>query len=65
MDFEERLNHVELRIRDPSLKVDYYIFDYDPKYELRVRDEIKIIKRKINSSPNYGFKILEFDLRIL
>ena len=29
MDFEEKLSNVELKIKDPSLKVDYYIFDYD------------------------------------
>ena len=62
MDFEEKLNNAELKIRDPSLKVDYYIFDYNPKYELRVREEIKRIKEKINNSPNYDFKIIEFDL---
>ena len=62
MDFEEKLNYAELKIRDPSLKVGYYIFDYDPKYELRVREEIKYIKEKLNSNSNLGFEILEFDL---
>ena len=62
MDFEEKLNRVELKIRDPSLKVDYYIFDYEPKYELRVREEIINIKEKINNNPNNDFNIIEFDL---
>lgn len=62
MDFEEKLNHAELKIRDSSLNVDYYIFDYDPKYELKVRNEIKKIKEKINNNPNYEFNIVEFDL---
>ena len=62
MDFEERLNYVELKIRDSSLKVDYYIFDYDPKEELKVREEIRKIKEKINNNPNYDFNIVEFDL---
>lgn len=62
MDFEEKLNYVELKIRDSSLKVDYYIFDYDPKYELMVREEIRNIKEKINNNPNYDFNIVEFDL---
>lgn len=42
-------------------EVGYYIFDYQPKYELTVRDYIRFIKEKINSG-NLGFKIKEFDL---
>ena len=61
MDFKEKLNNVELKIKDPSLKVDYYIFDYDPKNEIKVRNEIKYLKDKINSS-NIGITIMEFDL---
>ena len=61
MDFEEKLSTVELKIKDPSLKVDYYIFDYDPKYELEVRKEVKYLKEKINNS-NLGLEIIEFDL---
>ena len=49
MDFEEKLNNVELRIKDPTLKREYYIFDYDPKYEIKVRNEVKRIKDKINN----------------
>lgn len=61
MDFEEKLNNVELRIKDPTLKREYYIFDYDPKYEIKVRNEVKRIKDKINNS-NIGINIMEFDL---
>ena len=61
MDFEEKLSNVELKIKDPSLKVDYYIFDYDPKYELEVREEVKHLKEKINNS-NLLLEIMEFDL---
>ena len=61
MDFEEKLSNVELKIKDPSLKVDYYIFDYDPKYEMAVRKEVKHLKEKINNS-NLGLNIMEFDL---
>lgn len=61
MDFEEKLSNVELKIKDPSLKVDYYIFDYDPKYEMEVRKEVKHLKEKINNS-NLGLNIIEFDL---
>lgn len=42
-------------------EIGYYIFDYQPKYELVVRDYIRFIKEKINSG-SLGFKIKEFDL---
>lgn len=61
MNFEEKLNNIELRIKDPSLKSDYYIFDYDPKYEINVRNEVKHLKDKINNSP-IDINIMEFDL---
>lgn len=61
MNFEERLSNVELKIKDPSLKADYYIFDYDPKYEIKIRNEVKYLKDKINNS-NMGINIIEFDL---
>lgn len=61
MDFEEKLSNVELKIKDPSLKADYYIFDYNPKYEMEVRKEVKHLKEKINNS-NLGLEIMEFDL---
>lgn len=61
MDFEEKLSNVELKIKDPYLKADYYIFDYDPKYEMEVRKEVKRLKNKINNS-NIGINIIEFDL---
>ena len=61
MDFEEKLSNVELKIKDPSLKADYYIFDYDPKYEIKIRNEVKYLKDKINNS-NIGINIIEFDL---
>lgn len=61
MNFEERLSNVELKIKDPALKPDYYIFDYDPKYEIKIRNEVKYLKDKINKS-NIGIQIMEFDL---
>ena len=60
MNFEERLSNVELKIKDPSLKADYYIFDYDPKYEIKIRNEVKYLKEKINNST-MGINIIEFD----
>lgn len=61
MNFEERLSNVELKIKDLSLKADYYIFDYDPKYEIKIRNEVKYLKEKINNST-MGINIIEFDL---
>ena len=40
--------------------IGFYIFDYDPEYELLVRDRIKFIKNKAKGA--YGLNIIEFDL---
>jgi len=69
MDINERLNEIEKKIKKESFlknkglgnEVGYYIFDYDPKDELKVRNYVKYLKNKINSKE-YGFKIVEFDL---
>ena len=69
MDIDEKLSKIEPKIKKPSFlenkglsnEVGYYIFDYDPKYELKVRDEVLRIKNKINNS-SYAFSIVEFDL---
>ena len=61
MEFKKKLNEIELRIKDPSFQADYYIFDYNPEYELEVRKEVKYLKDKYDGS-SFGFKIVEFDL---
>lgn len=69
MDIDEKLSKIEPKIKKPSFlenkglsnEVGYYIFDYDPKYELKVREEVLRIKNKINNS-SYAFSIVEFDL---
>ena len=69
MDIDVKLSKIEPKIKEPSFlenkglsnEVGYYIFDYDPKYELKVRDEVSRIKDKINNS-GYAFSIVEFDL---
>lgn len=66
---DERLNLIEDKISEKSFRenkglgneVGYYIFDYNPKEELFVRNHIQYLKDKINNS-NKGFKIIEFDL---
>ena len=70
LSIDEKLSRIESIIKQPSFlenkglsnEVGYYIFDYDPEYEMKVREEIKHLKEKINSNPNYSFKIYEFDL---
>ena len=70
MDYiDERLNRIESIIKKDSFRrnkglgneVGYYIFDYDPKYELKVRDHVKYLKNRINTK-NSLFEIVEFDL---
>ena len=70
MDIHEKFNILESKIKEPSFLENkgmandesYFIFDYDPKEEMVVREEIRRLKDKINSNPNFGFKIIEFDL---
>ncbi|QHN06698.1 DUF1788 domain-containing protein [Methanothermobacter sp. THM-1] len=69
-EIHERLDMIELKIKDPAFRenrglgneVGYYIFDYDPRYELEVRSYISYLRKKINENPNHPFKIAEFDL---
>ena len=42
-------------------EVRYYVFDYDPAYELLVREKIQDLKKKNNPATD-GFEIVEFDL---
>lgn len=66
---DERLNMIEDKISEQSFRgnkglgneVGYYIFDYDPREELFVRNHIAYLKEKINHG-NRGFRIVEFDL---
>ena len=40
----------------------YYIFDYDPQYELKVREEVLRLTNKYTVDSDYPFSIVEFDL---
>jgi len=68
-NIESRLNEIEEIVSDKTFRenkglgneVGYYIFDYDAKNEIEVRNYVKYINNKINKS-NYEFKIIEFDL---
>ena len=70
MNIDEKISKIEPKIKEPSFlenkglsnEVVYYIFDYNPKYELKVRDEVSRLKNKYTSDSNYSFSIVEFDL---
>ena len=70
MNIDEKISKIEPKIKEPSFlenkglsnEVGYYIFDYNPKYELKVRDEVSRLKNKYTSDSNYSFSIVEFDL---
>ena len=69
LSIDKKLNMIEDKISEKAFRenkglgneVGYYVFDYNPKYEILVRNHIKYLTEKINSS-NRGFKIIEFDL---
>jgi len=42
-------------------EIGFYIFDYEPEYELLVRDYVQFLKKKFKNGIN-GYKIKEFDL---
>lgn len=64
----ERVDEILPKIVEPSFRenkglgneIGFYIFDYDPQYELLVRDRVKFIKDKAKGT--YGLNIVEFDL---
>lgn len=65
----QRLDEIIQRISKESFRkntglgneIGYYIFDYEPKYEMLVREHVQFIKQKINGG-DYGYTIKEFDL---
>ena len=69
MELQERLNKIWDRISDEDFlanrgvanEVRYYVFDYDPKYELMMRDTIKSLEER-NKPEADGFQIVEYDI---
>lgn len=65
----ERLDAIIPEIQKKSFRenkglgneIGFYIFDYEPQYEMLVRDHVQFLKEKFNKS-NCGFRIKEFDL---
>lgn len=70
MNIDEKISKIEHKIKEPSFlenkglsnEVGYYIFDYNPQYELKVRNEVSRLKNKYTEDSNYSFSIVEFDL---
>lgn len=69
MDFNGRLDEMEIAIHKPSFRkgtgkaneVNYWIFDYPPEKELEVRERIAYMKNK-NDHGTDGFTLMVFDL---
>lgn len=67
-DIYARLDEILPKITNPAFRsnkglgneIGFYIFDYDPEYELLVRDRTEFVKQKCKST--YGLNIVEFDL---
>jgi hypothetical protein len=65
----ERLDEILPRITEPSFReskglgneIGYHIFDYDPKYEMLVREHIAYMKERVNCDNSQSY-IREFDL---
>lgn len=66
---EERLDKMELAIRKQTFReksgraneVNFWVFDYDPKKELEVRERIEYMKKK-NAKGTDGIQLIVFDL---
>lgn len=66
---KKRLKKISDRIKEDKFiegrglgnEISFYIFDYDPKDELEVRDFIKILHKEFNNGL-YNRRIIEFDL---
>jgi len=65
----ERLDEIIPQITKPSFRqnrglgneIGYWIFDYDPKHEILVREHVEFIKQKVNHEGS-AVHIREFDL---
>jgi len=65
----QRLDEIIIRITKENFRkntglgneIGYYIFDYEPRYEMLVREHVQFLKQKINEG-DYGYNIKEFDL---
>lgn len=68
-NINKRLEKIEEKIKEDSFiegrglgnEISFYIFDYDPRHELIVREHIKRLKKTF-SREIYNRRIIEFDL---
>ncbi|MTI67134.1 MAG: DUF1788 domain-containing protein [Firmicutes bacterium] len=69
MEIYKKLDKILPKLLDGSFReskglgneIGYYIFDYDPKHEMVVRNHIKFLKEKVKNDGS-GVEIIEFDL---
>ena len=69
MTIDERLNQIEIEISKKSFlenkglgnEVGYYVFDYCPSDELKVREHIENLQKKYNSNLT-GYELKVFDI---
>lgn len=69
LTINERLEKIKDKILEEKFidgrglgnEISFYIFDYDPKHELLVRDHVKMLKR-IFEREYYNRKLIEIDL---
>lgn len=67
-DIYQRLDEILPKITEPAFmqnkglgnEIGFYVFDYEPEYELLVRDRVEFIKEKAKGA--YGLNIAHFDL---
>ncbi|MFS0645744.1 DUF1788 domain-containing protein [Siminovitchia sp. 179-K 8D1 HS] len=65
----ERLDEILPKITNPSFRknkglgneIGYHIFDYEPEYEMLVREHVAFLKEHVNNSHS-NQRIIEFDL---
>ena len=66
---EEKLDFLEQQIKNPSFRtnngraneINYWVFDYDPKYELIVRERIKyLMERNKKGLDDYNLAVYDF-----
>jgi len=68
-NINERLDEIDEKIKEEKFidgrglgnEISFYIFDYDPKDELKVRDKVNSIHRRYRNQA-HNRKIIEFDL---
>ena len=67
---DKRLDLIKDKIHEESFldgrglgnEISFYIFDYDPKDELKVRDHIDYLINDYFKSPHHNRRIIEFNL---